>query len=960
MLQEKWDQAQRLFLAAADLSPADRALFLDRSCASDAEMRAEVESLIEADRGSAECIAGVVGGEASKLLESPFQDGRVGPYRIIRLLGRGGMGEVFLAARDDAHYQKQVAIKVVKRGMDTRDVLERFRHERQILAHLDHPFIARLHDGGATLDGRPYFVMEYVEGEPVDTFCRRNELDTEARLRLFLQICEAVAYAHRNLVVHRDLKPANILISSTGEPKLLDFGLARLVTADASETMPGSRAFTPDYASPEQVRGQLVTTATDVYSLGAVLFELLTGKRAQEPAAVTPLEVDRAICQTDVRRPSLVAPHLDADLDNIVLMAMRKEPERRYQSAGEFAADIERYLHRAPVLARPSSFRYSLTMFVRRNRWQVAAVAAVAVSLVAATVISGLEYRRAEAERVSAVRDRALAEAESQQARNARQAEANARLLADRQRDEAQVQRAHAEQRLTDLTNLANRTLFDVDTAVQSLPGALAARQLIVKTTLDYLERLEKDASGDQRIRLVLSAGYYKIGLIQGSTYAPSLHDFVGARASFRKAEALLAPLYQTAPNDPDLMLRWIQIEDGLADTLFRLDNTKASAETYRALFPAAHRLGALRPADVIAAKQEAWQHLWLAQTVRRDESDLALDYTRQGIAMMRALLVHFPHDKILREDLAVGLAQAASIYIRMDELEQSAELYRQSIEMREELLRVDPHYAGLQRNLIVANGNYAVVLGAPWSTNLGRFADARAAAARAVTLARAMVASDPEDANARYDLAMSLNRWGSIEPEPGAAAASFASLREAIGLMEQTFKSGPKSNLISDQLAVAHEFAGHRLESLGRAEEAADQYLASLAETTAKFESPAMASRAKLQAMNAQEALALLYASKGDRTQSFEYARRALADGEQFAAADHTEHRNAHLARALFVLGSVHSKFDEWAGAQPALERAMELWRPIRDRAIQRRDQTAIRQAGELLRHATEVVRKP
>ncbi len=950
MLQEKWDHAQRLFLAAADLSQSDRALFLDQSCASDAHLRAEVESLIEADRGSAEHIAGAVEDGAWKLLESPFQDGRVGPYRILRLLGRGGMGEVFLAARDDAHYQKQVAIKVVKRGMDTSDVLERFRHERQILAHLDHPFIARLHDGGATLDGRPYFVMEFVEGQPVDAFCRDHALDTDARLRLFLQICEAVAYAHRNLVIHRDLKPANILISSTGEPKLLDFGLARLVNADTSETAPGCRAFTPDYASPEQVCGQPVTTATDVYSLGAVLFELLTGKRAQEPGALTPLEVDRAICQTDVRRPSLVAPHLDPDLDNIVLMAMRKEPERRYQSAGEFAADIEHYLRREPVLARPSSFRYSSTMFVRRNRWQVAAVMVVAVSLLAATVISAVEYRRAEAERVSAVRDRALAEAESSRARDARQAEAGARLLADRQRDEAQVQRAHAEQRLTDLTTLANRTLFDVDTAVRSLPGALAARQLIVKTTLDYLERLEKDGSGDQRIRLVLSAAYYKIGLIQGSTYAPSLHDFVGARVSFRKAEVLLAPLYAAAPNDPDLMLRWIQIEDGLADTLFRLDEGKSSAEIYRALLPTAHRLGDLRPTDVTAAKQEALQHLWLAQTFRLDHTALALEHAHQETAMMRALLLRFPQDRIIREELAVGLAEAGSIYIGMDDLEQSAELYRQSIEMREELLRMDPHYAGLQRNLIVANGNYAVVLGSPWSTNLGRFADARAAAARAVTLARAMVASDPQDANARYDLAMSLSRWGSIASQPDAAAASLASLQEAIGLME---KSGPKSNAVSDQLAVAHEFAGHRLESLGRTEEAAAQYLASLAETTAKFESSSMASRAKLQAMNDQEALAMLYASKDDRTQAFEYARRALADAEQFAAADPTEHRQAHLARALYVFGSVHSKFDEWTDARQALHRAMELWSPIRDRAILGLHQKAIDQASVLLKQA-------
>jgi tetratricopeptide (TPR) repeat protein len=295
-----------------------------------------------------------------------------------------------------------------------------------------------------------------------------------------------------------------------------------------------------------------------------------------------------------------------------------------------------------------------------------------------------------------------------------------------------------------------------------------------------------------------------------------------------------------------------------------------------------------------------------------------------------------------------------------MDELEQSAALYRQSIEMREELLRVDPHYAGLQRNLIVANGNYAVVLGAPWSTNLGRFAEARAVAARGVTLARAMVAADPQDANARYDLAMSLSRWGSIEPEAGTGVASLAGLQEAIGLMEQTFKSGPKSNLISDQLAVTHEFAGHRLESLGRTEEAAEQYLASLAETTAKFESPAMADRAKLQAMNDQEALALLYASKGERTEALVYARRAVTGGEQYVAADRSEHRNAHMARAWFALASVHSKFCEWADAHVAAERALELWRPIRDRAIQRRDEAAIRQAGELLKRAKEFVPEP
>src|SRR5579863_3068895 len=325
MESDSWDRAQALFLSAADLSAAELEPFLDASCAGDAELRSEVESLLAADRKNGAGIASAVEIEASLLFDSPLSGERLGAYRILHEIGRGGMGAVYLAVRDDELYRKKVAIKVVKRGMDTTEVLSRFRYERQILANLDHPYIAGLYDGGTTYDGRPFFVMEFVEGQPVDTFCRERALSVDARCRLFVRICEAVAHAHRNLVVHRDLKPANIFVTPEGTPKLLDFGIAKLLddgAGDRETTATMARHLTPDYASPEQVRGLAVTTATDVYSLGSVLYELLTGRRAHQITGSTPGEVERAVCETEILPPSVHAPQLDADLDNIVQMAM--------------------------------------------------------------------------------------------------------------------------------------------------------------------------------------------------------------------------------------------------------------------------------------------------------------------------------------------------------------------------------------------------------------------------------------------------------------------------------------------------------------------------------------------------------------------------------------------------------------------------------------------------------------
>lgn len=950
-----WERVQEIFLEAADLSPSEQTEFLDRACGNTA-LRTDVESLLREDADAEAALDTVIQTEAASILseELLLVGGRLGAYRIIQEIGRGGMGSVYLAERDDHQYHKRVAIKVVKRGMDTVEVLRRFRHERQILAGLEHPYIARLIDGGTTPDGRPFFVMEKVEGQPINAHCAAHKLDLESHLRLFLRVCEAVSYAHRALVVHRDLKPGNILVTTEGVPKLLDFGVAKLLDPGADPGLTATRAgpLTPEYASPEQVLGLPITTATDVYALGAILFELLTGTRAQTIETVSQSEIERVVCETQPQRPSVLAKRLNSDLDNIVLMAMRKEPARRYGSVAEFAADLQRYLERRPVLARQDSFSYRTGKFLRRNRLAIAATAVVLVSLVGALVVSQTQSRRAEAarrasevQRVAAEYERARAEEESRQAGAARQAEARQRALADQQR-------ARAEQRATELIDLANRTLFDVHDAIQSLPGAMTARRTIVKTTLDYLEGLEKDIGLDDRMRMVVSSAYYKVGKLQGDPTGPSQEDYVGAEATVRKSEALLAPLYKQTPDDPSVLLNWLQVEGFLAELAFRSGRAEEAIAANLKLLPVAHRLGELRPSDLTSARQEAEVYSRLSFAIRAIDSAQALKYRDLYVAAIRGLLTRFPGDTDLKGDYGSALAGIAGILRSTGELEKSADYYLQSIGMREELLRADPHNARIRRDLLVAYGNYAMILGVPWTANLGRFDDAHAAAAHAVEIGRELANADPENATARYDLANALARLGMVDIGPESASAALASLQEAIGIMEPMMKANPASTTIATQLTLAREYAGHRLEQLGQIAAAGKEYRLSLEESKALSAGvPTMA----MQAFVDEEALALLDASAGNREEALIFANRAVADAEKTAAEKNRspEDYNGHLANAYFVLASVLKDFGDWEQADQAAERALTIWHTIRNPSVLILHHRAIGDAEAMLRDA-------
>lgn len=937
-------RVEAIFLEALDLTPPERDGFLRFSCRDDADMLLEIESLLAADTDSEALIESAVQEAAASLFTTQDLTGeRLGLYRIIREVGRGGMGSVYLAVRDDAEYRKDVAIKIVRRGMDTADVLERFRRERQILARLEHPYIARLFDGGSTRDGVPYFVMEYIEGKPVDVFCREKGLDRKARCELFLRIVEAVAYAHRNLLVHRDLKPANILVTADGTPKLLDFGVAKLLSSDPSLDRTATqvaRPLTPAYASPEQVLGTPITTATDIYSLGAILYELLVGEPAQRIGTMTPLEIERVVCQTEIARPSSRRPDLPSDLDNIILMAMCKEPERRYLSAVQFGEDVRRFLDGKPVIARQSSFRYRVTKFILRNRVQVAAIALIAISLVAGLGISLWQTHRAnlaksaaEAQRLIAERQTAVAEAanlaELKQQALADQQRADAdrqRMTASEQRERAEHEKAIAEQRAKDMVELSGHTLFDVHDAIANLPGSMAARQSVVNTTLKYLEGLEKEAGLDDQMRMVLCAAYFKVAMIQGDAQGASLQQFDLAEKSLLKGQEILMPAYRRHSSETAFMMRLVETRSSLADLWFRSGRAAQGIQAHIELLPVARRLYVAKDCSLDCWTQEPVLENNLAKELVTSNPAGALEHANRGIALSRDLLKKYPDDANLKLGLGSLMAAAAAANRMLGKLEDSKENYLQSIAIREDMLRSNPTRSSIRRNLMVAYGNYVLLLALGPSLNLHQPSEARIYALKCVALARQAVAADPDDATARRDLGMSLSRMGAIDPAADGVAESLGYLEEAQSLLEPVARENAKSTEAATQLAGILEDKGHRLAALGRNSDALESYRKSIAVLQPFFDRQDAAVLS--QYFSGEKSVALLEASTGDRKAALDTAGLVLAQASKLSESpERSESQTVHLARAWSIMAITQSKLKMTEDARASALHAMKLW---------------------------------
>ena len=518
MTPERWSQVKTLFSEALEVPAAEREAYLVLQSGGDYALIAEVKSLLASHEQPGAFLDTVThefrnqAFAASSAANARIGE-RIGAYRIVGVLGGGGMGDVFKAVRDDDQYRAEVAIKLMRADVRSSLTEQRFKTERQILAGLDHRNIARLLDGGTAGSGMPYVVMELVTGEAIDAFCDARNLSVRDRVQLFLQVCAAVSYAHQQLVVHRDLKPNNILVTADGSVKLLDFGIAKLLEADADTAVVAAnatattlRAMTLEYASPEQVSGGTVTTVSDVYSLGVVLYRLLTGQSPYGARTNDAQRMKEILSDTTPTRPSQVQRSVDADLDNILLMALRKEPQRRYGSVEQLANDLRNYLAGMPVQARGNSLGYRAGKFIRRRKVELAAGTLVACALVGALFFSLREARIAEHER------------------------------------------GVAQQHFDSVRKLANTLLFELHDEIEKIPGSVRMREKLVTTSLEYLDTLYKEAGTDHELQQELAAAYKKVGDIQGSEMFSTTGNFTGALESYARAIELLEPIVAAEP----------------------------------------------------------------------------------------------------------------------------------------------------------------------------------------------------------------------------------------------------------------------------------------------------------------------------------------------------------------------------------------------------------------------------
>lgn len=518
MTPERWLRIKTLFSAALEVPESERAAMLALEANGDASLVDEVVSLLASHEAPGEFLespAPQLSASVVAALDDHVGE-RIGAYRIVGTLGTGGMGDVFRAVRDDDQYRAEVAIKLMR--ADVRDNLaeQRFKTERQILARLDHRNIARLLDGGATPGGVPYVVMELVQGEPIDQYCEARDLPVRERVRLFLQVCSAVSYAHQHLIVHRDLKPNNILVTADGSVKLLDFGIAKLLEANlitgttSDETRTQLRAMTLDYASPEQVSGGTVTTVSDVYSLGVVLYRLLTGQSPYGKRTTDAQRMAQILSDTAPSRPSQLETKarepIDADLDHILLMSLRKEPAKRYGSVEQFANDLRNHLNGLPVAARRGTLGYRLGKLARRNKVPIAAAVIVAASLV-----TGLG-------------------------------------LAIRQARIAEQERAIAQRHFDSVRKLANSLLTDLYDEIDALPGGMKARTRLAQTAEQYLDVLSREPGSDNELKAELATAWRKLGDIHGGQNSPGGGNTRRALESYEKSVALLEDVIAADP----------------------------------------------------------------------------------------------------------------------------------------------------------------------------------------------------------------------------------------------------------------------------------------------------------------------------------------------------------------------------------------------------------------------------
>lgn len=791
-----WQRVKEAFHSAVELDPEQRKSFLDEFRSSEPELFRELESLLAHQQPTVQ-----VFDDKALLLSGlaqddplPWEGRKIGAYQVVAKIGEGGMGAVFQAIRVDDHYLKNVAIKVVRAACATQPYLQRFRGERQILATLDHPHIAHLLDGGATEDGLPYLVMEYVSGLPIDEYCDQHKLSIEERLKLFLKVCSAVEYAHQKLVIHRDLKPANILVTSEGQPKLLDFGIAKLLdpelyfqTIDADGT--NAWPMTPEFASPEQVRGDQITTASDVYSLGVVLYRLMTGHAPYILPGTGMAQWSRVILETEPERPSIIVERqpensgpqstgkpansdeiaqarstrvhalrrtLSGDIDNIVLMALRKDPARRYASVEQLANDIRRTLDGLPVTARPDTITYRVGKYVRRHRVLVTAAALVVLSLTAGMFISLRQARIAE------------------------------------------QQRAVAEQRFNDIRNVSHDLIFQIHDSIQFLPGATPARKLVVQSALRYLNTLSKDAPDNLSVQQEIASAYEKIGDVQGGIGSANLGDTAGALDSYNKALEIRKRIVAAKPHDSDA-------RDGLAQSYQRIGRIYMDMGRYGQALQIAQshvdlssKIAADSPENRKAKARLAASYDGLGDTLSAlgRWNDCLKSYETAS-QLYKVLADSSSKPEVNRSNWALERRKIGGVLEARGAIAPALVEYRQSLNVDRELAEADPLDAFRARDLSIDYTNLGDALLKTKDVN-----GALLNYDQALSIDRRLMSADPSDASSRYYLVSDTYRLGDALLKAAKLNEAVAQYKLAAALAEKNAHSDPENAMLRSELA--------------------------------------------------------------------------------------------------------------------------------------------------------------
>ncbi|HEU4623778.1 MAG TPA: serine/threonine-protein kinase, partial [Steroidobacteraceae bacterium] len=745
----RWQRVKEVFAAALERDAASRASYLDEACGGDTDLRAEIDSLIAAHETTEDFIEKPAAQRALGIQDAPERSWigrRIGGYRIVEEVGRGGMSEVYKAIRDDDEYHKEVAVKVLRQGYDTRSLLKRFKAEVQILARLDHPNIARLLDAGSTEEGLPYLVMDYIQGRPIDEYASVKKLDLTGRLALFRKLCGAVQYVHQHLMVHGDLKCNNVLVTEEGAVKLLDFGIARLLNPTApGVNVPDAKAtsfiaLTPEYASPEQVRGGSITTASDVYSLGVMLYRLLTSTLPHRIRGDFSYELAKQILESDAKPPSVAAAEqvaaarrelaaaggkdetaeriatefdgfarqLRGDLDNIVLMALEKNPAKRYPSVEAFEADIRRHLEGFPVNARSAGVAYRALKFAGRHRTGLAAVSLLIITLVGGIAATAWQARVANAERL------------------------------------------RAEKHFDEVRKLANVFMFDIHGAIANLPGATRARQMLVENSLKYLAALSAESGNQPDLQRELASAYEKVGDIQGRYGEVTVGNTPGAIESYRKALALREELLKANPGDEDIQRELLRNEGKLGDISLQIGDPKQALEHARRAATLAEQIARRNRTEI--GDQRNLANAYLSQgwyLAKGGDPERGLIIMQRAIALYEGLVDVDPKDITTRRALAIACGRTGEILVDRARFEEAMRVREKGLAVIRSILEEDPLNANVRRLEAFALRGLGSTLLAQ-----GKPDAALAQHLQAVEILRRLFDAEPDNESLRFDMA--------------------------------------------------------------------------------------------------------------------------------------------------------------------------------------------------------------